>query len=163
MTRYTCDGCGGFSTVTPANIPHTLDCPFMNSAVVRDDIMPCEHCKRVDGHASWCIDAPENNLSKAAEPQPTGAKLEGDHYYRVRIATPMSPEVDPYVAECGDIIEALNMTFNEGELFKAIWRLAKSRQGKGKPGNSVLYDAEKVGHYGARVLAHTKLNLAIGR
>jgi hypothetical protein len=91
------------------------------------------------------------------EPELQGGKLQGDHYYRVRVDAPMSTEVPPYVAECSDIIEALNMTFNEGEAFKAIWRLAASRQGRGKPGNKAQYDADKAAHYGSRIAAQTKV------
>lgn len=86
----------------------------------------------------------------------TGGKLSGNHYYRVVVDEPMSPEVEPYTAECADIIEALGMTFNEGEAFKALWRLAAARRGRGKPGNKAQYDADKVAHYGARVAAQTK-------
>lgn len=93
------------------------------------------------------------------QPRPsalTGGKLSGDHYYRVQVAEPISPEIAPYSAECADIIEALGMTFNEGEAFKAIWRLAAARQGRGKPGNKAQYDADKIAHYGARIAAQTK-------
>jgi hypothetical protein len=91
------------------------------------------------------------------EPEQTGGgKLAGDHYYRVEVPMPISDELKPYVAECADIIEALGMTFNEGEAFKALWRLAAARQGRGKLGNKPLYDADKVAHYGARVAAHTR-------
>lgn len=93
----------------------------------------------------------------AASTQPSGGgKLQGDHYYRVAISEPISPELVPYVAECADIIEALNMTFNEGEAFKAIWRLAAGRQGRGKPDSKPQYNADKVAHYGQRVAAHTR-------
>lgn len=90
--------------------------------------------------------------------QPSGGgKLSGDHYYRVRVAAPIAPDVTPYTAECADIIEALGMTFNEGEAFKAIWRLAAARQGRLKPGSKGLqYDADKVAHYGKRVAVQTK-------
>jgi hypothetical protein len=86
----------------------------------------------------------------------TGGKMPGDHYYLAAIPVPMSPELAPYVAECADIIEALNMTFNEGEAFKAVWRLAASRQGRGKPGNRPIYEAEKIAHYGARIAAQAR-------
>ncbi len=89
-------------------------------------------------------------------PALNGGKLAGDHYYRVRVVKPISPEVQPYTAECADIIESLNMTFNEGEAFKALWRLAASRQGRGKPGNKAQDDADNVAHYGQRVAAHTQ-------
>jgi len=85
-----------------------------------------------------------------------GGKLAGDHYYRVRVAQPMSPELQPYAAECADIIEALGMTFNEGEAFKALWRLAAARQGRVKAGGTPLYDADKVAHYGVRVAAQQR-------
>lgn len=87
---------------------------------------------------------------------PTGGKQPGlASYYHVHIDAPMS-DVGAYTAECGDIIEALDMTFNEGEAFKALWRLAAMRQGRAKPGGSPIYDADKVAHYGARVAAHTR-------
>lgn len=93
----------------------------------------------------------------ATDPQKlTGGKLSGDHYYRVSVAAPINPELEPYEAECSDIIEALGMTFNEGEVFKALWRGAARRQGRGKPGGTALYDAEKIAHYGARVLAQLR-------
>lgn len=89
-------------------------------------------------------------------PKLSGGKMAGDHYYRVQVPQPISPELQPYAAECADIIEALGMTFNEGEAFKAIWRLASARQGRGKPGNKAQYDADKAAHYGARIAAQTK-------
>ena len=58
-----------------------------------------------------------------------------------------------YVAECQDIIDALQMTFNEGNTFKSLWRLAAARIGKVKgAGGQELYDAQKVEFYGKRVL-----------
>jgi hypothetical protein len=89
-----------------------------------------------------------------------GGKLTGDHYYRVHVDEPIAPDVAPYTAECADIIEALGMTFNEGEAFKALWRLAAARQGRTKAGGKGLqYDADKAAHYGARVAVHTRRRL----
>lgn len=86
-----------------------------------------------------------------------GGKLERKaNYYQVDIVRPVDPESEPYLAECADIIEALNMTFNEGEAFKALWRLAAARQGKTKAGGNPVYDADKVAHYGARTAAQTR-------
>lgn len=86
-----------------------------------------------------------------------GGKLTGNHYYRVTVVEPIAPDVPPYTAECADIIEALGMTFNEGEAFKAIWRLAAARQGRVKAtGSGPKYDADKVAHYGARIAAQNK-------
>lgn len=94
--------------------------------------------------------------TKTAVPKLTGEKLKGDHYYRIEVPNPISDELAPYIAECGDIIEALNMTFAEGEAFKAIWRLAAGRLGKGKQGNTPQYDADKVKYYGERIALHTR-------
>lgn len=74
-------------------------------------------------------------------------------YYLVDIKNPNQGRV-AYQAECGDIIEALGMTFNEGCAFKAIWRIAAARTlGKAKEGGDALYDAQKVWFYGARMEA----------
>lgn len=72
-------------------------------------------------------------------------------YYKVRIAKPVSGGL-PYQAECLDIIEALGMNFHEGNVFKAIWRIAAARQGNGKPGTTALYDAEKIEFFGKRLV-----------
>lgn len=106
----------------------------------------------------WSERQPANISGKGPDftRAPTGGAQKGNHYYRVTVRTPMSDELDPYVAECADIIEALDMTFNEGECFKALWRACRARQGHGKPGGSQMYDAEKVAHYGQRVLAHAQ-------
>ena len=86
-----------------------------------------------------------------------GGKLtRSTNYYQVSVDQPIDTESQPYVAECADIIEALNMTFNEGEAFKAIWRLAAARQGRGKAGNKPEYDADKAAHYGARIAAQVR-------
>ena len=75
-------------------------------------------------------------------------------YYKVRIDAPLSGN-DAYTAECNDIIEALGMTYAEGNAFKAIWRLCAARTlGVKKRGyTDGLYDAEKVAFFGARMVA----------
>lgn len=78
------------------------------------------------------------------------------NYYKVKIDNPTSSDVAPYVAECNDIIEALDMNFAEGEAFKAIWRSAAARTlGKKKKANDSKYNAEKVVFYGGRMLAQS--------
>lgn len=69
------------------------------------------------------------------------------NYYLVHVKHPQRPEQVPYQAECEDIIRALNMTFDEGCEFKAIWRTAAARMGNGKPNQEARYDAEKRVHY----------------
>ncbi len=75
-------------------------------------------------------------------------------YYVVKVGSPK--RLDPYSAECEDIIEALGMTFAEGCAFKAIWRSCAARTlGKRKTGQDEygVYDAEKVVYYGNRMVA----------
>lgn len=66
---------------------------------------------------------------------------------------------EAYRVECLEVIEALGMTFAEGEAFKAIWRSCAARTlGLIKEDNNALYDAEKVEFYGKRmVVASTHL------
>lgn len=92
---------------------------------------------------------------KRNKPEYTGGSVS---YYRVAVDHPTSPDLDPYVAECNDIIEALGMTYREGNAFKAIWRLCAARTlGKAKAGyKDGVYDAEKVVFFGERMVAQEK-------
>ena len=79
------------------------------------------------------------------------------NYYLVDVPDPK--RLPPYTAECEDIIEALGMTFAEGNAFKAIWRSCAARTlGLLKPGHDSegIYDAEKTVYYGGRMLAQRK-------
>lgn len=78
----------------------------------------------------------------------------GTTYYQVDITHPVNEQAQPYTAECQDIIDALGMTFNEGNCFKALWRRCAARTlGKSKRGyTDGLYDAEKVVFYGERLV-----------
>lgn len=70
-------------------------------------------------------------------------------YYKVVIKNPTT--FDPYVAECNDVIEALDMNFAEGNIFKALWRKAAARQGKRKAGHNEQYDNEKILFFAQRL------------
>ena len=83
-------------------------------------------------------------MSLEPEKKLTGGRV---NYYLVRVVHPQREEQPAYQAECEDIIRALNMTFDEGCEFKAIWRTAAARMGNGKPDQKALYDAEKRVHY----------------
>lgn len=99
--------------------------------------------------AAGSMEAPE-------EKKPTGGS---NSYYVVQVITPTTPGVAPYEAECNDIIEALGMTFAEGNVFKALWRSCAARTlGKVKPGmdGDGVYDAEKMVFFSARVLSMRK-------
>lgn len=84
----------------------------------------------------------------------------GNHvsYYRVPVADPKSSDLQPYTAECEDIIEALGMSFAEGCAFKALWRKCAARTlGLKKAGyRDGLYDAEKAVYYTKRALVAEK-------
>lgn len=84
-----------------------------------------------------------------AKPKLTGGRV---NYYLVKVEHPQREGQDPYQAECEDIIQALGMDFNEGCLFKALWRSANARKGNGKPDHKATYDAEKMVHYATRIL-----------
>lgn len=87
-------------------------------------------------------------------------KLSGglNNWYVVPVKNPQRKEQEPYQAECEDIIQALGMTFDEGCAFKALWRNAAARMGNGKPGNTPVYDCEKLVHYANRLLAKAFLD-----
>lgn len=110
------------------------------------------------------INADEIDISQLApEPPPSPGSAtpameytgKSVSYYRVSIAEPTDPKLPPYEAECNDIIEALGMSFAEGNAFKAIWRSCAARNlGKSKRGyTDGLYDAEKVVFFGERMVA----------
>lgn len=85
--------------------------------------------------------------------QKTGGSVD---YYKCHVADPIS-KGEPYTAESIDIIEALDMTFAEGEAFKAIWRTCTGRMGGAvKADNEALYNAEKVEFFGARMVRAAK-------
>jgi hypothetical protein len=66
-------------------------------------------------------------------------------YYRVNVTHPISSDQIPYTAECGDIMESLEMTYAEANIFKEIWRSAAERTlGVKKAGNNGKRAAEKV-------------------
>lgn len=74
------------------------------------------------------------------------------NYYLARVAYPQREEQPPYTAECEDIIDALDLTFDEANIFKEIWRSANERKGIAKAGNNPIRAAQKMVHYAQRVL-----------
>lgn len=76
-------------------------------------------------------------------------------YYSVDVDNPGKGGA-PYRAEAIDVIASLDMTFAEGEAFKAVWRCAADRCGAHKDGNDTRRDAEKVAYYGEQMTAREK-------
>jgi hypothetical protein len=92
--------------------------------------------------------------TKPVAEQKTGGSVD---YYKCHVADPIDENHPPYTAESIDIIEALGMTFAEGEAFKAIWRTCTGRMGGAvKADNKALYNAEKVEFFGARMVRAAK-------
>lgn len=114
-------------------------------------------------------------LSDAAQTRNKGAKMSIDkeerangelsggdvNYYLLEVKDPK--RLDPYTAECEDIIEALEMTFAEGNILKALWRSCNMRvHGHGKRGQDLhgIYDGDKIAYYGERVKAQRQRKVA---
>lgn len=80
-------------------------------------------------------------------------------YYLVRVEHPQREDQPAYTAECEDIIEALQLPFDEANIFKEIWRTANERiHGAGKEGNNPLRAAQKMAHYSVRILRRETRN-----
>lgn len=78
-------------------------------------------------------------------------------YYSVFIENPTTEGRPQYYAECNDIIEALDMTYAEANVFKACWRKAAERTlGLKKAGNNAVYDSEKMVFFSERTLVQEK-------
>ena len=73
------------------------------------------------------------------------------NYYLAKVDDPQRDNQQPYQAECEDIIRALGMTFDEGNIFKTVWRRAAARQGKLKAGDNPIRTSEKLKHYAAAI------------
>ncbi len=78
------------------------------------------------------------------------------NYYLVDIPYPQRETQPAYIAECEDIIEALQLNPDEANIFKEIWRSANARLNNGKQGHKPLYGAEKILHYAKRI--HRRLS-----
>lgn len=89
-------------------------------------------------------------------------KLSGGNvnYYLVEVPHPQREDQAAYQAECDDIADALELTPDEKDIFKEIWRSANARKANGKPGHKAIYGAEKIVHRAARILRRLKLKEA---
>lgn len=116
----------------------------------------------VDRAYVWLKVVPFGNFSKwfyVEFPQVLSGESEAEHtglsvnYYQCAIDSPTTPGRDPYTAECNDIIEALDMTSAEANIFKEVWRTAAARTlGKKKQGHDAIYGAEKIKFFADRNL-----------
>lgn len=95
----------------------------------------------VDAHA----------LSRTKQEALTGSDVS---YYLVHVPDPK--RLEPYTMEAEDVVEVLHMEFAEATIFTGIIRLSKMMLGLGKPGNTEVYEAEKLVYYAQRALAKAK-------
>lgn len=113
---------------------------------------PCAAHKSYNPSCQECFMI--NSPKALGAAQKTGGSVD---YYKCHVADPLDQNAKPYTAESIDIIEALGMTFAEGEAFKAIWRTCTGRMGGAvKADNKALYNAEKVEFFGARMVRAAK-------
>ena len=92
-----------------------------------------------------------SNFAPVEEAPLTGGS---SSYYDV-VLDVLDEDMDRYIpvkVSCIELIETLNLDWNEANMFKAIWRSAAARQGNGKRDHKELYDAEKIVFYGERKL-----------
>ena len=103
-------------------------------------------------------EAPTSNVTDTDEEGPIPEYTGGSSsYYKVDVANPVSAG-DPYTVGCQDVIEALDMSFSEGNIFKAIWRICAAKKGKAKKGYvDSVYDLEKIIFFAQRELQIEKM------
>ena len=78
-------------------------------------------------------------------------------YYQIPVANPQHPaQTEPYVANTEDLIQALQMTFDEGCELKSLVRRANARLGFVKAESSAVRDAAKALHYAQRIYDHER-------
>ena len=102
--------------------------------------------------------SPQQQVTKETE-ELSGLSVD---YYQCEIRFPTTPSRESYIAECNDIIETLEMTPAEANIFKEIWRTAAARSlGKKKTGHSILYAYEKIYFFAKRQYELFKLKANI--
>lgn len=153
----------GDKVISIMNTPYTQEGFTGTVAYIIPNTKYPIHVVKDDQHSSVIYAFADNELTllksgavvdeKENLPEYTGGS---SNYYKVFVKNPTTLE-QSYEAECNDIIEALQMTFAEGNAFKAIWRKAKARQGVQKKGyDNGLYDSEKVVFFGERMVVEAK-------
>lgn len=65
-------------------------------------------------------------------------------------------DVNGVTIECNDVIKSLKLNYALGNILKAVWRIAQAHQGRGKPGTTTIYDAEKIVFFGEDQLDEEK-------
>lgn len=78
-------------------------------------------------------------------------------YYQIPVENPQHPaQTEAYVANTEDLIQALQMTFDEGCELKSLVRRANARLGFIKAETTAVRDAAKGLHYAQRIYDHER-------
>ena len=81
------------------------------------------------------------------------------NYYKVEVKHPTT-QPKPYIVECNDLIESLDLTFAEANIYKELFRTANERtHNNGKQGNTPTRAAEKVLFFALRNAIHNGVNV----
>lgn len=147
------------------------DDPFIRRVATQLETLPAEEYEPIPAELQYNLVTVFPEMEQAIEASKTKSQESSQaitnqtreytglsvSYYQVPITSPTTEGRTPYVAECNDIIEALGMSFAEGNVFKAVWRMCAARQGKQKDGyRDALYDAEKIVFFGQRMVAQLR-------
>ena len=116
-----------------------LDPYYLNKLMFKDD---AGHARDVS-LGTWA-DVVETEVDMSSEEHTGGSSS----YYDLKLGST--------TIKCLDIIEGLDMSYNEGNILKAVWRIAAAKQGKKKKGNNMYYDSEKIVFFGERLLEEHK-------
>ena len=165
IMRCATHGCTNL--VTQAGIRYCNNCNewpeirtgFENMPEPMLDALIAEHEGKPRVKTYYCRTPHCNNLVTQKETRCTAcvtkaqATSGGDNdYWVLEIDSPK--RLDPYFAECDDLISKLGLTFAEGNVFKAIWRRGAIRLGAGKPDDTPLRNAQKAVYYSKLMEAH---------
>jgi hypothetical protein len=128
------------------NFCKTIGCN--NEVDVMKDLDFCNKCLNKPASNDLQFNPSSDTKTASEQQQSSGGDNE---YWIAHVSHPK--RLEPYMAECEDLIELFQMTFQEGEAFKALWRKGQMRIGKGKPGDTLIRNSEKVYHFGGRMVA----------
>lgn len=110
-----------------------------------DEVDPTNDMLRIVGGIGWFSPKCFSLYTEEITEEHTGGS---SSYYDLKVGDT--------TIKCLDIIEGLNMSYNEGNILKAVWRIAAAKQGKCKKGNNKYYDSEKIVFFGERLLEEHK-------
>lgn len=127
-----------------------LDYKFETAAQAESIIQSLVNFPTQHDDCTW-VDVNATTLEQVVKTENSGGHCE---YYHALVSVPENPGQQgvAYEANCEDIIQSLEMTFDEACEFKSLWRRARARQGYVKAESTPVRDAAKALHYAGRVL-----------